>query len=183
MSTPEIKTPVIPFRQRTVVAGQWNQQKKSPPALIAWVALGLALVGNVVQYTTLRAAEQRAENSLNLARAKWDNERKTMETELTRLRRQTQLTAQDRTLLTIELDKIRFDLASFEQQIYKAEVDRAGATRLLKEYEELQRPKFVEAQEKIIAAIDKKTEFLRSEQDALLARRSELQSRLSGADN
>jgi hypothetical protein len=183
MSTPEFKTPVIPFRSRTVVAGQWNQQKQSPPVLLAWVLLGLALLGNVVQYTTLRGAEHRAENSMNLARAKWDNERKSMETELTRLRRLTQLTVQDRTLLTIELDKIRFDLANFEQQIYKAEVDRAGATRLLKEYEELQRPKNVEAQEKIIAAIDKKVAFLRSEQDGLVARRTALQNRLSGAEN
>ena len=86
-------------------------------------------------------------------------------------------------MLTIELDKIRFDLANFEQQIYKAEVERAGATRLLKEYEELQRPKNVEAQEKIIAAIDKKVAFLRNEQDALLARRTELQNQLSGAEH
>jgi hypothetical protein len=182
MSTPEKKTPVIPFRQKTVVAGQWNQTK-TPPPMIAWVVVALALAGNVVQYTSSRASEKAAENSLKLAQVKWENERDAMETELTQLRRQTQLTAQDRAMLTIELDKIRFDLVSIEQQIYKAEVERAGAARLLKEYEELQRPRNVEAQQKIIGAIDKKVTFLRNEQDALLTRRAELQNVLSGSNN
>jgi chromosome segregation ATPase len=178
MSTPEKKTPIVPFRQKTVVAGQWNQKKK-PAEMIAWVVVALALAGNVVQYSSSRSEVKAAETTLALARAKWENERNTMETELVQLRRQTQLTGQDRAMLTIELDKIRFDLVSIEQQIYKAEVDRAGAARRLKEYEELQRPKFVEAQRKIIEAIDKKVAFLRNEQDALLTRRTELQSMLN----
>ena len=182
MSTPDKKTPVIPFRQKTVVAGQWNQ-KKTPPAMIVWVVVALALAGNAVQYTTSRASEKAAENSLKLAQVKWENERQEMETELVRLRRQTQLTVQDRAMLTIEMDKVRFDLVSLEQQIYKAEVERAGASRRLKEYEDLQRPTFVEAQHKIIEAIDKKVAFLRNEQDTLLARRSELQNILRGSDN
>jgi hypothetical protein len=181
MATPERNTPAIPFQRKPVVsATQWSQQKKNPPAVMAiWGALALALMGNIAQYTSLRSAEGRAANTMNLARAKWDNERTAMETELDQLRRQTKLTAQDRTLIVIELDKLRFDLVSFEQQIYKAEVERANATRLLKDAEDLQKPRLAEAQQKIIAAIDKKTTFLRSEQESLLTRRSELQAQLN----
>jgi hypothetical protein len=147
--------------------------------MVAWAALVLALLGNIAQYTTLRSAQQRAANQLKLATARWSNERSALEHELDQLRRQVRLTPQDRAMLTIELDKIRFDLVNYEQQIYKAEVERATASRLLKDYEDLQKPKLAETQQKIIAAIDRKMEFLRTEQNSLLSRRSELQSQLN----
>jgi hypothetical protein len=42
----------------------------------------------------------------------------------------------------------------------------------------MQRPRMAEAQQKIIDAIDKKTTFLRGEQESLLTRRSELLEQL-----
>ena len=176
----ELKTPEIPFKQKTVVAaGQLSQKPNLPGGMLAWGVLALALMGNIAQYTTLKGAEGRAENQMSLARAKWENERTEMETDLDQLRRQTKLTTQDRALMVIELDKIRFDLASFEQQIYKAEVDRATATRAMKDADDMQKPRMAEAQQKIIDAIDKKMTFLRGEQESLLSRRSELQAQLN----
>lgn len=147
--------------------------------MLACGGLAASLLGNATQYFSARQTAEQSARELGQIRERWNTERVKLQEEIEVLRQSARAAAADRAAILSELATVKQNIAVWDRELLKEELQLK--LDLAKVDQDVFMNRDAEPARQVVALRKEAIAYKTKQRDALVARRSELESRLGTA--